>query len=65
MKKFKLHEYQKKCLNYAIDKKKVGLFLDMGLGKTAITLSIIEKIKSFESDTKVLVVAPKRVAETT
>lgn len=43
----------------------MGLFLDMGLGKTAITLSIIEKIKGFESGTKVLIIAPKRVAETT
>ena len=42
------------------------MFLDLGLGKTVITLSAIEKLMrdSFEVR-KVLVIAPLRVARTT
>jgi len=46
--------------------KALGLFLDMGLGKTVITLTAINDLKynRFEVS-KILVVAPKKVAETT
>jgi len=45
---------------------KVGLLLDMGLGKTVCTLTAIDELMfdSFEVS-KVLVIAPKRVAEDT
>lgn len=44
----------------------LGLFLDMGLGKTLITLTAIKELMygSFEVG-KVLVIAPKKVAEAT
>lgn len=43
-----------------------GLFLDMGMGKTAVALTVIDELlyDSFEIS-KVLVIAPKKVAEDT
>ena len=44
----------------------VGLFLDMGLGKTVITLTAVRRLITEEfAVSKVLVIAPKRVAEDT
>lgn len=63
---FKPHEYQKYCINRCITDDKLGLFLDMGLGKTAITLTAINDLKYNRFQIrKVLVIAPKRVAEDT
>ena len=63
---FKPHDYQKYCIDRIITDNSLGLFLDMGLGKTAITLSAVN-ILMFEmfSVSKVLIIAPKKVAETT
>lgn len=60
------HNYQKYCIDRVISDKSLGLFLDMGLGKTIITLTAINDLKynRFEIS-KVLVVAPKKVAEAT
>jgi SNF2 family DNA or RNA helicase len=53
-----LHDYQKLAVEYVRARKRAGLFLDMGLGKTCITLTALTR------DTlPVLVCAPKRVAE--
>ena len=35
---FKPYDYQKYCIDRVIDTPKIGLFLEMGLGKTIITL---------------------------
>lgn len=44
----------------------IGLFLDMGLGKTVITLTAIYKLKYHRFSIKrALVIAPKKVAEAT
>ena len=44
----------------------MGLFLRPGLGKTVITLSAVNILKYFRWQVaKVLVVAPKKVAEAT
>ncbi len=63
---FKPHEYQEIAIDKIYKTPKVGLFLDMGLGKTVITLTVIEDLiyNRFEL-TKVLVIAPLRVAEDT
>lgn len=63
---FKPHSYQRYCADRIVSDKNVGLFIDMGLGKTASTLRAIEELKyqRFEVD-KVLVIAPKKVAEAT
>ena len=60
-----LHKYQKVCVEHIISHPFCGVFLDMGLGKTISTLTAIEELKYdyCEIDT-VLVIAPKRVAET-
>jgi len=63
---FKPHDYQKYCISRAISDYKLGLLLDMGLGKTVITLTAINDLKynRFQVN-KVLVIAPKKVAEDT
>ena len=63
---FKPYDYQAYAINKIIDNKRFGLFLDMGLGKTVSTLTAIEQLKYDYLDVdKVLVIAPKRVAEDT
>ena len=64
--KFKPHEYQKIAIKKVLDTPKVGLFLDMGLGKTVITLTAIDRLMYWDfTISKVLVIAPLRVAEDT
>lgn len=63
---FKAHPYQQHCINKILEIKKIGLFLDMGLGKTVITLSAIKELKYHRFQIrKVLLIAPKKVAEGT
>lgn len=63
---FKPHGYQQHCINKIIEIKKLGLFLDMGLGKTVTTLTAIRQLKYDRFlIRKVLVIAPKKVAEGT
>ena len=63
---FKAHDYQKRMIEFVINTKHAGLFLTMGLGKTVITLTAINELiyDRFEVS-RVLVIAPKRVAEDT
>ena len=63
---FKAHNYQKYCIEKVIETPNTGLLLDMGLGKTIITLTAIDELKfnRFEVD-RVLIIAPKKVAEST
>lgn len=60
------HNYQEIAIEKIYDTPKSGLFLDMGLGKTVITLTAAEDLiyNRFEVN-KVLVIAPLRVAEDT
>ncbi|MDU9419002.1 DEAD/DEAH box helicase [Staphylococcus lloydii] len=63
---FKPYDYQAYAIKKIIDNPKYGLFLDMGLGKTVSTLTAIEQLKyDYLEVDKVLVIAPKRVAEDT
>ncbi|EEG52903.1 SNF2-related protein [Enterocloster asparagiformis] len=63
---FKPHAYQRHCIDRIIETKKLGLFLDMGLGKTVTTLTAIKELKYNRFRVrKVLVIAPKKVAEGT
>lgn len=63
---FKPHSYQEIAIEKIYDTPKAGLFLDMGLGKTVITLTAVDDLmyNRFEIS-KVLVIAPLRVAEDT
>ena len=64
--KFVPHDYQRYCINRMIADPALGLFLDMGLGKTVITLTAVNDLRynRFEVG-KTLVIAPKKVAEDT
>ena len=63
--RFVPHEYQERAIRRVISQDKVGLFLDMGLGKTVITLTAVKQLVDDFAVTRVLVIAPKRVAEDT
>ncbi|MDT8715457.1 DEAD/DEAH box helicase [Clostridium sp. 19966] len=64
--RFKPHAYQKYCINRVLVDSALGLFLDMGLGKTIITLTAINDLKFNRfAISKALVIAPKKVAEAT
>lgn len=63
---FKPHNYQKYCIEKVIENENIGLMLDMGLGKTIITLTAITELKfNYFEVNKVLIIAPKKVAEST
>ena len=66
MREFIPHKYQLTAINHVINIPKCGLFLDMGLGKTISTLTAIKELKynRFQVN-KVLIIAPKKVAEGT
>ncbi len=63
---FKPHDYQRYCVNRMVVEDILGLFLDMGLGKTVITLTAVNDLKYNRfCVSRVLVIAPKKVAEDT
>ena len=63
--KYKPYEYQKTAMRWIIDHPRCALFLDMGLGKTVSTLTALQQLMDDCEVGKALVVAPKKVAETT
>lgn len=58
--KFNPHEYQKKAIAFIIRQACAGLFLDPGLGKTAIMLAAFHLLKQQRMARRMLVVAPLR-----
>ena len=62
---YKPYDYQRTAMQWIIDKPRCGLFLDMGLGKTVSTLTAVQQLIDDCEIDRVLVVAPKKVAETT
>lgn len=59
-----LHGYQNAGVEHGLKFPFSGLFLDMGLGKTVTTLTLINRLIYEELTVrKVLIIAPKRVAE--
>lgn len=64
--KFKPHKYQEFATNFIIENPITAIFLEMGLGKSVITLTAIYELmlERFEVD-RVLVIAPLRVARNT
>ena len=59
------YDYQRKATQWVLDNPQCGLFLDMGLGKTVSTLTALQRLMDDCEITTALVVAPKKVAETT
>lgn len=63
---FRPHDYQKRAINFILEHPASGLFLEMGLGKTAITLTAVDILMNDRFEvSRVLVIAPLRVAEDT
>ena len=64
--RYKPHEYQKYAIEFIKRNPVAAILLDMGMGKTSIVLSALNELMydSFEV-TKVLIIAPLRVARNT
>lgn len=63
--RYKPYDYQRTAMQWILDNPRCGLFLDMGLGKTVSTLTALQELLDDCSISRILVVAPKKVAETT
>ncbi len=64
--KYEPYQYQAYAEQFTLDHDAAGLFLDMGLGKTAISLSACEKLlRDWFAVCEVLVIAPLRPAKET
>lgn len=61
---FKMYPYQEAAAQWIMDHRAAGLFLEMGLGKTVITLTAVKKLIEQGEVRRVLVIAPLRVAAT-
>ena len=57
---YKPYDYQKYAEDFLLEHEEAGLFLDMGLGKTVVTLTALSKL-SWDIE-RVLIIAPKRPA---
>lgn len=57
-----LHEYQRRAVDFIIEKKRSALFLDMGLGKTTTSLTAATDLLDACAVARVLIIAPLRVA---
>ena len=59
-----LHPYQNRAIEHIFEHSHSALLMDMGLGKTICTLTVINRLiyQELEID-KVLIIAPKRVVE--
>lgn len=64
--KYQPYHYQAYATQWIIDKKKSALFLEMGMGKSVTTLTaIFELMYDYFDVSRVLVIAPLRVASST
>lgn len=61
---FQPHNYQQAAIQWGLSHEKCGLFLPMGAGKTAVTLTIIQEMMYLDIS-RVLIIGPKRVVEST
>lgn len=60
--KFTPHRYQQDAIKFLMSRQQACLMLDMGLGKTVITLSALAMWHAMGQTQKILIIAPKRVA---
>lgn len=63
--RFEPWEYQKRAIQWVVDKPRCCLFMDMGLGKSVCALTAILRLIDSCEVAKALVIAPKKVAEAT
>lgn len=59
------HVYQSNAITFVEGMPRSALFLDMGLGKTSVTLTAVRNMLARGEVSRVLIIAPKRVAERT
>lgn len=57
-----LHPYQRKIIDRMLKQPKIGCFLDLGMGKTICTLTVLARLLKAGEITGALIVAPKSVA---
>lgn len=62
---FEPRDYQREGIDWVLRHERCCLFLDMGLGKTVQTLTAVQQLLDACEVSRVLVVAPKKVADTT
>lgn len=62
LKRENLHHYQNRAIDFIYDKKKVALFIDMGLGKTVTTMTAIADLMDLGLIKKTIIIAPMKVA---
>ncbi|WP_461004928.1 SNF2-related protein [Trueperella pyogenes] len=60
--KFNPHNYQRQAIAHILLRPNSVLLLDMGLGKTVITLTALTSLLTSQLARRVLIIAPKRVA---
>lgn len=61
-----LHDYQEIAKNFLLKTEKGGLFLDVGFGKTLVTLSTLEDLgMAGQLEGHILIIAPKAIARST
>lgn len=66
MPEIKLHDYQKTAVNFLMAHPKAALFLDVGFGKTLITLVALRQLaEQGMLSGNILIIAPKAVARST
>lgn len=64
MNRSNMHVYQNHAVEHVLEHQNAGLLLEMGLGKSCIALTAIDELMFDRCEiSKVLVIAPKRVAE--
>lgn len=63
--RFEAHEYQERAIRWVEDHPRCLLFLDMGLGKTVSVLTAVQHLINHGEVERMLVIAPKKVAEST
>lgn len=63
--KYNPYDYQKRGQKWILEHPYCALLMEMGLGKTIVTLTALQELIDECEISRVLVVAPKKVAETT
>ncbi len=62
---YRPYDYQRTATKWILQHPRCALFLDCGLGKSVVTLTAIQNLMDDCEISRTLVVAPKKVAETT
>lgn len=63
--KFKARPYQREIIDFIVENPRCAVFVSMGAGKSASTLSAIDLLAMLDDVLPVLIVAPIRVARST